>query len=79
MIEDNPFEDLNPERYELWVRKGSEVALLAAAASPQGLGLALVTCANDGEFEHWEQVGVLDRPVPGESGSWLVRPFVPML
>jgi hypothetical protein len=49
--------------------------LVATCATPEALGVALVTLGREGEFEECP-VGVLDRQ--GEKGKkWLIRPWLP--
>lgn len=56
-----------------------EKELLATCASPEALGVAIVTLAREGELEEDGapcRIGVLDRM--GEKGQrWLVRPWGP--
>ncbi len=48
---------------------------LATCADPQAVGVALVTLAQEGEFEGC-QFGLLDRlPEGKETGTWLVLPW----
>ena len=47
------------------------LALVATAGSPQALGLAICTLAEEGEFEDCP-IGVLV-----DGGGWLVKPWLP--
>lgn len=68
------------ERYRLYRRKpDGDLQVIATVASPEAVGVALVTLAEEGEFEGCA-LGVLDvcpGGEPAENGRWLVKPFTP--
>jgi hypothetical protein len=51
---------------------------LATCATPEAVGVAIVTLAREGEFEDCP-LGLLDSEAGEEStvGKWLVRPWLP--
>lgn len=55
--------------------EGRTKQLVANAATPEAVGVALVTLAREGEFEECP-IGLLDSE--GETGhKWLIRPWLP--
>jgi hypothetical protein len=69
------FDPYPPERCSQCRGEGKIKELLATAGSPQAMGLALVTLAQEGEWEECP-LGLWDRQ--GEVGSkWLVKPWLP--
>jgi hypothetical protein len=63
------------ERYQLWRLCDGERQLVATCATPEALGVALVTLGREGEFSECP-IGVLDTM--GEVGQkWIVRPWLP--
>jgi len=55
--------------------EGRRLGLVATASDPESVGVALVTLAAEGEFESCP-VGLMDRP-EGETGKWLIKPWLP--
>jgi hypothetical protein len=51
--------------------EGRTLDLVATAATPQDVGVALVTLADEGEFSECP-VGILR-----DGGSWLIKPWLP--
>ena len=51
--------------------EGRKLDLVACCADPQGLGVTLVTLAEEGEFDDCP-VGILI-----DGGSWLIKPWLP--
>ena len=51
--------------------EGSGLDLVSTAADPQGVGVAICTLAEEGEFEDCP-IGILE-----DGGSWLVKPWLP--
>ena len=51
--------------------EGSKLDLVACVADPQGVGVAIVTLAAEGEFEDCP-IGILL-----DGGGWLVKPWLP--
>ena len=63
------------QRFALYCLRDGEKELLATAATPEALGVALVTLGREGELEECP-IGILDRM--GEVGQkWIVRPWLP--
>lgn len=66
----------SPEtRYRIYTRVYDDLRCIAAAATPEALGVALVTMGLEGEFDGF-LVGVMDRP-GDEPGTWIVKPWCP--
>lgn len=64
------------ERYGLYVIRAGVLTLLATCSCREAVGVALVTLAEEGEFENTEGFGVLDsHGEPNTPGEWLVNPF----
>lgn len=67
-------------RYRVYAQRDGELQVLAAAPTPQGAGLALVTLHDDakqtgGTLPGVGKIGLLDVR-PGEpTGEWIVNPF----
>ena len=55
--------------------EGKNLALLATATDPQSVGVALVTLAEEGEWDECP-FGLMYRP-HGETGKWLLKPWGP--
>lgn len=55
--------------------EGRRLTLVATAADPESVGVALVTLAAEGEFESCP-IGLMDRP-EGQTGKWLILPYGP--
>lgn len=55
--------------------EGRSLQLVATATDPESVGVALVTLANEGEFDECP-IGLMDRP-EGQTGKWLVKPWLP--
>src|SRR3990172_6338070 len=79
--EDLPWEDVAPRdernRFRIYrVKDGGEPELVATAATPGAVGLALVTLGREGEFDD-QAVGVLDALADPEkaTGSWVLTPW----
>ena len=62
-------------RYRIYSRVYDDLRCIAAAPTPEALGVALVTMGEEGEFDG-KLVGVMDRPTD-EPGRWLVKPWCP--
>lgn len=61
-------------RYRLYRLRAGDLALVASAPDPASLGLALVTCHNEGEFSRADDsVGCLDTLT--DPGVWLINPW----
>lgn len=68
--------DLSPVRCPDCRGEGRTRREVASATDEASLGLALVTCAREGEWSECLGFGLLDRE--GETGQkWLVRPWQP--
>lgn len=74
----------DPEhRYRIYAVVGDERTVLAAASTPQGVGLALVTLHEDEvligrRLSDLGRIGVLDTMPggqPGLDGDWIVLPY----
>jgi len=79
--EDLPWEDVAPRdernRFRIYrVKDGGEPELVATAATPEAVGVALVTLGREGEFED-HAVGLLDALADPEkaTGSWVLTPW----
>lgn len=55
--------------------EGRSLEVVATATDPESVGVALITLAAEGEFDECP-IGVMDRP-EGQSGRWLVKPWLP--
>lgn len=66
------------QRFRLYkVGRDGSPELVATTATPEGVGVAIVTLGREGEWEN-TCVGVLDSM--GEVGQkWLSNPFAPMM
>lgn len=62
-------------RYRIYSRVYDDLRCIAAAPTPEALGVALVTMGEEGEFDG-KLVGVMDRP-GDEPGTWIVKPWCP--
>lgn len=63
-----------PERYRIYRLRAGDLQLIATTASAQGVGLALVTLHEEGEFSGGDDsIGVLDTA--NDPGNWIVHPF----
>lgn len=56
------------------VGRDSELNLIAETPTKEGVGTAIVTLAEEGEFQDCA-LGVLHRPFDDKPGSWLINPF----
>ncbi len=56
-------------------REGRTLALLATATDPQSVGVALVTLAEEDEWDECP-FGLMYRP-EGQTGKWLIKPWGP--
>lgn len=63
-------------RYRIYTLCDGEPCCIAAAADPESLGVALVTMAREGQFEH-STVGIMDAPNDEQPGTWLAKPWGP--
>ncbi len=64
------------ERYGLYIIRDGELRLLATCGTPAGIGVALVTMAEEGELEITDGFGVLDsHGDPSSPGTWLISPW----
>lgn len=71
----DPSDDAGEERFALYRLCDGERQLVATCATPEALGVALVTLGREGEFDECP-IGVLDTM--GETGKkWIVRPWLP--
>ncbi len=61
-------------RYRIYTLGIGSPHCIAAAATPEDLGVALVTMGAEGQFDG-VLVGVMDAPTEGEPGRWLVKPW----
>lgn len=55
--------------------EGRSLEVVATATDPESVGVALITLAAEGEFDECP-IGIMDRP-EGQTGRWLVRPWLP--
>lgn len=62
-------------RYRIYRLEDGEPALIAEAPTYGGLGLALVTLAEEGDITSDDRVGILDRPDRAKPGRWIVNPW----
>jgi len=63
------------QRYRIYAVRDGESRLMATTPDEGGIGTALVTLAEEGEFED-AAVGVLDtKGAPRGSGVWIVNPY----
>lgn len=62
-----------PNRYRIYRLRAGELELLATTATPQGMGLALATLHEDGEWVGDDAAGVLDTAT--DPGHWIVSPW----
>ena len=72
-------EELDPRdernRYRIYRLRKGELELLATTATSGGVGLAVVTLADEGEFGYDDCLGVLDGLGGRKRGRWLSNPF----
>lgn len=61
-------------RYRIYRVVGGEQQVVATTDTAEGVGLALVTLAEEGEWMD-ARVGVLDKPDESKPGRWLVNPY----
>jgi len=54
--------------------EGRSLSLIATATSKEAVGVALVTLAEEGEWDGDCPFGLMDRPA-GEKGRWLLKPW----
>lgn len=54
--------------------EGRTLSLIATATSKEAVGVALITLAEEGEWEGDCPLGLMDRPA-GEKGRWLIKPW----
>lgn len=59
--------------YRIYRLRSGELELIATAADPESMGVALVTLHAEGEFISDDSVGVLDTLV--DPGHWVVNPW----
>lgn len=62
-----------PHRFRIYRLRGGELELVASAPDAECMGLAVYTCAQEGEFIVDDAVGVLDTGP--EPGAWVANPF----
>lgn len=69
-------------RYRLYARRGRRLDVLAAAPTPQGIGLAIVTLHEDElavgrRLADRGVIGILDvlPDRPGPTGDWIIPPW----
>lgn len=63
-------------RYRIYTRRGNSLRIKATSPDPEGVGVALVQLAADGDISQWDRVGVLDtRGSEEEPGEWVVNPW----
>lgn len=55
--------------------EGRTLGIVATATDPESVGVALITLAAEGEFDECP-IGIMHRP-EGQSGRWLVKPWLP--
>lgn len=60
------------------LRSGGRPECIATTATKEGVGTALVTLGEEGEFED-ATAGVMHRPDPALPGTWLVNPWPKMM
>jgi hypothetical protein len=63
-------------RFRIYTRVYDDLRCVAAAGTPEALGVALVTMGAEGEFDGY-LVGLMDRPSDDEPGRWIVKPWCP--
>ncbi len=66
----------DPERYRIYRLCDGNLELVATCGTPEAVGVALVVLARESEFEKCP-VGLMDRPAGKETGTWLIRPWLP--
>lgn len=65
------------ERFRIYRLRYGELELLATTPTAEGMGVALCTLAEEGEWVENEAVGVLDTlGRDDEPGTWIVNPYV---
>ena len=62
-------------RYRIYAQRDGDLHVLAAAASPQGAGLALATLHAEGGFPTSGRIGLMDIRPGQKTGTWIVSPF----
>lgn len=63
-----------PERYRLYRLRAGDLQLLATTGTSQGIGLALVTLHEEGEFAGGDDsIGILDTAT--DPGHWITNPW----
>lgn len=75
---DRRYDDIAPrgegdDRFRIYRLRAGDLQLLATTDTPQGMGLALSTLHEDGEWEGDDSVGVLDTAT--DPGHWIVSPW----
>lgn len=55
--------------------EGKSLDLVATCGTPEAVGVALVTLGLEGEWDECP-IGIMHRP-EGQTGKWLVRPWLP--
>lgn len=67
------------QRYRVYRQRGAGRAVcVATSPDPAGVGVAIVTLADEGNLKADDRVGVLDTfpgGEPAETGTWLVNPY----
>ena len=70
----NPKHDAAATRYRIYRLLNSELTFLGAT-DEVGVVRTIQQFREDGEFDDGGAVGVLDRPDPDATGTWLINPY----
>lgn len=54
--------------------RGGLAPICLATCGADSLGFALMTLAEEGEFDGW-RVGIMHRPDPQQQGNWIINPY----
>lgn len=61
------------DRFRIYRLRAGDLQLLASTSTPEGMGLALATLHDEGEWVGDDSVGVLDTAT--DPGHWIVSPW----
>lgn len=75
---DRRYDDIAPrgegeDRYRIYRLRAGDLQLLATTDTSQGMGLALATLHDEGEWVGDDSVGLLDTLT--EPGKWIINPW----
>lgn len=63
-------------RYRIYRLRRCRLEVMVTMPTPEGIGLALVTLTDEGEFDSYDAVGVLDTHGRRDiAGTWIVNPY----